>query len=145
MSTNPFKIKGFDQLTRKLKKLPFEVQDDIDEYLNNKAREVEKDAVINASDSIGDGLLKNGITADLSIFLSKKISSNAIYSAYVEFGTGPHVRVPPGLEAFAMQFYVNGQGTTQAHPFFFPAYFKNIRPKKVERDIKRIIERGASR
>lgn len=45
--------------------------------------------------------------------------------AYVEFGTGEYAAksVPPGLEDYAMQFYVNGKGHMPAHPFLFPAFF----------------------
>lgn len=50
------------------------------------------------------------------------VSSNADYSAYVEFGTGTKVSVPPDLQEFAIQF----KGTHRvpgmlAQPFFFPA------------------------
>jgi HK97 gp10 family phage protein len=138
---DPFQIKGIRDLLRKVKKMPEAVGDEVDTYLNAKALEIEADAINRAP--VDDGFLKGNITSNTGTYLDKTISSNANYSAYVEFGTGPHVRVPPGLEAFAMQFYVNGKGTTIAQPFLFPAYFKNIRPKKVERDIKRIIERGA--
>ena len=43
--------------------------------------------------------------------------------AYVEFGTGPLVQVPEGLEAYAMGFYVSGKGHGKARPFLFPAFF----------------------
>lgn len=136
----PFKIAGEKILRKRLRDLSFAVKDKIDDYLSAKALEVERDAIAKAP--VDNGFLKNNIKANTGNFLSKTISSNATYSAYVEFGTGPQVRVPPGLEAFARQFKGERDGNSPAQPFFFPAYFKNVRPKKVERDIKRIIERG---
>lgn len=44
------------------------------------------------------------------------------YSAFVEFGTGPFVQIPPGLEEEARLFYVNGKGHTHAQPYFFSPY-----------------------
>ena len=45
------------------------------------------------------------------------------YGAYVEFGTGPNVMIPEGLEDYAMKFFVNGRGHMPANPFLFPAFF----------------------
>lgn len=59
------------------------------------------------------------------------------YSPYVEFGTGDKVEVPPGLEDYAMQFYVNGEGTMPAQPFMYPALQK-IRKQYIQ-DIKDIV------
>lgn len=139
---SPFKIKGLTELKKKLKNLDDATKQKIDDYLTAKALEIHADATRNAGNVVDNGFLKNGITFNTGTFLSKRVSSNASYSAYVEFGTGPYVNIPPGLEEFARQFYINGKGTTRAQPFLFPAYFKNVRPKKVEKDIKRIIEKG---
>jgi hypothetical protein len=49
------------------------------------------------------------------------------YAPYVEFGTGTKVKIPAGLEDYAMTFYVNGEGRLPASPFLFPAYFKNTK------------------
>lgn len=43
-------------------------------------------------------------------------------SAYLEFGTGAYVQIPPGLEEYAMTFYKNGKGHMKARPFLFPAF-----------------------
>src|ERR1700748_298741 len=53
------------------------------------------------------------------------IFADAGYAAYVEFGTGPLVEVPPGLEDYARTFFITGKGHQPAHPFFFPAIFRN--------------------
>lgn len=42
--------------------------------------------------------------------------------AYIEFGTGVYVDIPPGWEDIAWQFYVNGRGRLLPHPYLYPAY-----------------------
>lgn len=51
-------------------------------------------------------------------------------SAYVEFGTGQNAETflagkPEEQVAEAKKFFVNGEGTLQAHPFFFPAIYQH--------------------
>jgi HK97 gp10 family phage protein len=48
-------------------------------------------------------------------------------AAYQEFGTGPLVSIPTGVDAAEVKalFYVNGKGKTPPHPFFYPAVFRN--------------------
>jgi hypothetical protein len=51
-------------------------------------------------------------------------------SAYVEFGTGQNAEdflagKPDEQVAEAKKFFVNGQGTLKAHPFFFPAIYRH--------------------
>lgn len=59
------------------------------------------------------------------------------YSPYVEFGTGDQVEIPAGLEDYAKQFYVNGQGHMPAQPFLYPAFLRTR--KQFLQDIKHII------
>lgn len=51
---------------------------------------------------------------------------NPPIAAYIEFGTGTEVQVPPGLEKYAMSFFVSGKGHLPARPFLFPAFFAEI-------------------
>lgn len=50
----------------------------------------------------------------------------ASYAPYIEFGSGPLVSIPNGLEAEARQFFINGKGRTHPQPFFFPSINANI-------------------
>lgn len=55
----------------------------------------------------------------------------APYSGYVEFGTGPFAAEYVGglsepWKDEAMKFFVNGQGHSQAHPFFYPSIQQHI-------------------
>lgn len=42
-------------------------------------------------------------------------------AGYLEFGTGIYVDIIPGLEAYAMMWFVNGRGTILPHPYLFPS------------------------
>lgn len=53
------------------------------------------------------------------------VFAGASYAAYEEFGTGPLVKVPQGLDEEAMKFFVNGKGNQNPHPYFFPAVFRH--------------------
>jgi len=51
-------------------------------------------------------------------------------SAYIEFGTGQNAETflagkPDEQVAEAKKFFVNGQGTLSAHPYFFPAIYEH--------------------
>ncbi|MGB1301877.1 MAG: HK97 gp10 family phage protein [Pseudoalteromonas tetraodonis] len=72
-----------------------------------------------------------------------RVKAEADHAPYVEFGTGVHVTIPEGQEAYARQFYVNGEGRTEAQPFLFPAV-EAIRAGFV-RDVNRAADTGTDR
>lgn len=55
-------------------------------------------------------------------------------SAYIEFGTGRFVEIPPGWEKIAWHYYVNGKGYLRPYPYLYPAYYKGRRQYK--KDLK---------
>lgn len=69
------------------------------------------------------GRLRASISvADQKRFEAKVVAKTR-YAAYVEFGTGTLVKVPKGLEDYAMQFKGRGirQVNLRARPFLFPS------------------------
>lgn len=89
------------------------------------------------------GKLKQGIQASQDTARNNdgvhwRVVATEKYSPYVEFGTGDKVEVPPGLQDWAMQFYVNGEGTTPAHAFMFPAF--KVQSKQYIADLKKILD-----
>lgn len=70
----------------------------------------------------------------------------APYSAYVEFGTGQFAKeyvasLPDSWKEEAMKFFVNGEGHTQPHPFFYPAVNQHL-PElipEVEKELAKLI------
>lgn len=90
-----------------------------------------------------DNELRGGIVVDLSAVETEyegRVLATAPHSPYVEFGTGSRVSVPPGLDEYAMRFYVNGQGRMPARPFLFPAA-EGQRARYVE-GLREIVARG---
>ena len=76
------------------------------------------------------GGLRNSISHDYLNYRTT-ITVAANYAAYVEFGTGTFAAtyvpsLPPAIQAYAMTFFKTGKGRLPAHPFLFPAYFKNL-------------------
>jgi HK97 gp10 family phage protein len=79
----------------------------VDDVLNANVLEIDAKAKQLAP---GDrGFLRQNISADTSQFLRKEITVNAIYAAYVEFGTGAYAAqyvstLPEDWQTFASQF-----------------------------------------
>ncbi|SMC45755.1 hypothetical protein [Pedobacter africanus] len=66
---------------------------------------------------ISRSVINNGLTA--------VINQNSLpMGAYIEFGTGGHVKVADEWRDMAWQFYVNGKGRLRAHPYMYPAFVK---------------------
>jgi HK97 gp10 family phage protein len=77
--------------------------------------------------------------------LSYELRADESYAAYVEFGTGPNFKDYPGKSTLwkklAEEFYVDGSGKTNPHPFFYPTVTKNI--QKLKQSIKLILSKNA--
>uniref|UniRef100_UPI003F6D0529 hypothetical protein n=1 Tax=Polaribacter sp. TaxID=1920175 RepID=UPI003F6D0529 len=69
------------------------------------------------------GKLRQGIGKDKIEELNRTIFAREKYSAYMEFGTGGLVNVPPELKELAIKF--KGKGVKQINlkpqPFLYPA------------------------
>lgn len=132
---NPFDIKlqGLKELQRKLKRAPDHIKEEIGAEIDASAFTIAGTAAQLAP--ADTGLLRQGITPSPGgKAMRAEVASNALYSPYVEFGTGGLVNVPVGLEDYAIQF--KGKGIRQvnlpARPFFFPAIEKE-RPELIKR------------
>ena len=132
------KVKGIEELIKKINKLPTDIKNDVKSEIEYTADKIVEDAV-NAV-RVDTGRLKQSIgNYPKNGGLNYIVNVDADYAAYVEFGTGTKVIVPTELKDYAMQF--KGRGEKQvnlpARPFFFPAYFKN-RDKLIE-NLKKIL------
>lgn len=129
----PFRLEleGMDKVLAAIAKADSEIAKSVDLELKAAATEIENQAARNVSriprggDSMFTGRLLNGISSRKSGNLQYEITSNADYSAYIEFGTGAYVSVPSELQNYAAQF--KGRGVKKvnlpARPFFFPAFY----------------------
>jgi len=94
-------VKGLTSLLKKLEKIGDPKEIDI--LTEGNAKELQLDAVQRAPVAVSGGLQK-------SIYLNKikqshyEVVVGADYGAYVEFGTGPQVKVPPAFAQMAQQF-----------------------------------------
>lgn len=115
-------IEGFNQLGLRIKDMPKKLQKEIGGEILASAQEIHH-AQLRAV-RVNTGRLKQGLPEPVLKDLQTELTSSALYSPYVEFGTGKLVSVPKGLEDFAIQF--KGAGIREvnlpARPFFFPPY-----------------------
>ena len=115
---------GIDKLIGELKNYSEKVYTNIDNAMQESARNVQRQAIMDApSDmstlrrSIEVKPIKEGTWSGYEIF------SLLPYAPYVEFGTGTRVTIPTGYEEYAMQF--KGQKEIvgmNAQPYLIPNF-----------------------
>lgn len=117
-----FQARGIQQLLKDIDKYGKRVKKEIDLEIEASARTIERNAKRAAP--VDMGFLRNSISSKKEQELVYEIVVQRYYGAYVEFGTGGLVDVPPGLEQYALQFKGDGirQVNLPARPFLFPAY-----------------------
>lgn len=133
------KLEGFDQFAKKLQNKPKEIQKLVGVHVQNAslkwAREAKRAAPVDK------GILRGGINAQKLTELSAEVTSNALYSPYVEWGTGTKVKVPQELQAYAIQFKgVRKVIGRYPKPFFF--IHKNTIRKELETNIRKVLGEG---
>lgn len=142
------KITGLREFRSKLANIRGNIAEGIDAELEAAAENIELNAKMNVTDSVKlaggksldvAGQLRNSFYLESSPLRKevgvRNITINGRFiplGAYQEFGTGVYIDIPPGLEDYAMTFYVNGRGRILPSPFLFPA---------VERERVEIIKR----
>lgn len=128
MSTFNINVKGATELYARLGAAAAKLQKVIDQELKDGAEAIAAEAKQRAP---GDqGILRNEISASRISALRYSVSSNAIYSAYVEFGTRSLVQVPAGLEEYAAQFKGGGFSSLSAKEAIFNWCKRKGIPKK---------------
>jgi HK97 gp10 family phage protein len=94
---------------------------------------------------VKSGLLRNNITWAEIGKMSYELRADTDYAAYVEFGTGPNFKDYPGKSSLwkklAADFFVDGSGKINPHPYFYPTVTKNI--VKLQNNIKNILSKNA--
>ena len=137
------KLKGAEKYEKILKSMGSKGKKDFANITKVYAQEIETEAKLNLSkkkitDKSG---LVNSISSKPIASILWKVVAAMPYAAFVEFGTGRKVKVPKGLENYAMQF--KGKGVREvnlpARPFLFPAVEKA--KKLYINDLKTAIKR----
>jgi len=132
-------LKGLQGVINELKKEGGRIAQDVDDELSAGMVLMERSAKRLAP--VDAGRLRSSITASRVEFLAWELVAQVDYAAYVEFGTGALVDIPPGLAGYAAQF--KGKGIRKvnlpARPYFFPSVFAyNI---EIAKGIKDILKR----
>lgn len=117
-------IKNLEEALRPLRHLQARAREAANRAELTVAERIAESARIAAPGSLG-GKISVSQTGQETI-----IDAGDELSAYVEFGTGQNAEVflagkPEEQVAEAKKFFVNGEGTLQAHPFFFPAIYRH--------------------
>ena len=123
------RLDGIKGLEQKLKNLSKEMSDGIQKDMQEIAVEINGEqkslAPVNKQIGLG-GTLRSRIAFDFPTKLTTVFTAATDYAAYVEFGTGGLVNVPPSLEKEAIQYKGRGirQVNMNAQPYFFQPIFK---------------------
>ncbi len=142
MSKGSFKIstQGFKSLEKRLEGMSKDVVQQVSDVIDEHIFEINKEQV--AATVVDTGNLKRENRFEVSQPTYKELFNNANYAAYVEFGTGRSVSVPPELNAYARQFKgwsLGRQINLPARPFFFAPFFK--RRTAMLRDVLKVLQK----
>lgn len=129
---------GFKSLEKRLEKMSKEAVDEVSKVVDENVFAINKDQ--KALTRVDTGFLKRSNGFQVTDKKYKEIYNTADYAAYIEFGTGRGVNVPPELTEYASQFKGSRPGgNIPASPFFFAPFFK--RRQKILRDIVKVLQK----
>jgi hypothetical protein len=105
MAALKFDIKGFDKLQAKIAALPKDLQEEVVGEIQAWGYEVnaEQLGLISQQKIQDQGALQQNTKAN-KLPDGVDLVSNVYYAPYIEFGTGPKVKVPAELNNYASQF-----------------------------------------
>jgi len=115
-------VKGLQSLLKKLEKIG-DVKE-IDAIAEGISMEIQLDAVQRAPVDLGK--LRQSIYQRKIGELKYEVVVGVEYGPYVEFGTGPQVKVPPEFAVMALKFKGNVTLKTgmRPQPYLYPAFVK---------------------
>ena len=133
-------IKGLQQALKDLQSLQDRTRKAMRRGELKVAKVIVEDAKAAAPFDMGN--IEAGIYVEQDEISTTIIGGDKI-AAYQEFGTGPLVSIPAGVDAEEVHrlFFVNGKGTTPPQPFFYPSIFRHqvdIIPA-VEEELRKIL------
>lgn len=131
-----FEATGLKELLSGLDKVADNVVKELDNEIDASGKTIAAAAKRAVPKDTGD--LANAISSERKAPLDYEIIAQKFFAAFVEFGTGTEVDVPPGLEDYAMQFYRGPGVNLPARPYLFPAY-EEERKKLIDRLKKNLL------
>jgi HK97 gp10 family phage protein len=134
-------VLGLDNLLKRMEAVSTETREKVYAEVEGAAYNIVENAARRVPKDMGQ--LSNAITVHPIDEKTFEVVAQKFYAPYVEFGTGAKAAnylasQDEELKAYAMQFYVNGQGRMTPRPFFFPAFEQE--KKKMIENIKAIIQ-----
>jgi HK97 gp10 family phage protein len=137
------KVDGLDKLLKRLEAKSATIKEDADAIIEAGTRDIANAAMRDVPKDFGAGGGLLGAIEPMKVAdLTHTVTVQKFYAPYVEFGTGANAAnylasQDEDLRAYAMHFYVNGQGRMPARPFLFPNVYR-IWPQIIE-DLKVLI------
>ena len=131
-------IKGLTKVLKDLEKFGDEAKKEVDTITKITSMDIVADAKAFAPKNYGK--LAQSIIYTKVEDSDYKVVVNASYGAYVEFGTGKSVQVPPELKEIAIQFKGKGvkEVNIQPQPYLYPAFVKGR--TQYLKDLKKLLK-----
>lgn len=124
-----FTVMGLDEAIKKVHKYGAELRAEVDEEMASAAKMWERLAKESASNNGDTGFLMGKISSFGEKEMEWSVTSQAAYSAFVEWGTGQLVSVPAEYQEYASQF--KGQSTGGGFDQFFLAILDWVNRKGI--------------
>jgi len=138
-------IKGLDKLQDKISKLPKDLQEKVVDEIQAWGNEVnaEQIGLISQQKIQDNGALQQNTKARPEPN-GVELVSNVYYAPYIEFGTGPKVKVPAELNDYASQFKGKKRGDFKTFVKALEAWLRRKKgnPKFAYKAALNIIARG---
>lgn len=136
--SNEVRLSGVSQVIANIGKIETQILNEAGVIIQGVVLEVAYEAKRSAPVDLG-GLVQS-ISAEFNKWkIEGKVSANAPYAPYVEFGTGGLVEIPQGFEELAAKF--KGKGIKRvnlpARPFLIPAAQKGA--KELQEKLSKLI------
>jgi hypothetical protein len=146
-----FKSEGLDKALKRLQERAETLESDVDGAIEGAIKDIETKAKARVTSFShvgvdgGTGLQTTWVKPYQIVTENSKgwaLENKNKVAPYLEFGTGTYVFqgeywVTDELARYAMDFYVNGKGRLQPHPFLYNSAFEQL-PKLVE-DLKNLL------
>lgn len=116
-------LSGLNSVLKNLDKASEDIQNGVEDAISSNMDLMRNKAIRDVP--VDTGALKNSITINPINKFTYELVAQKEYAPFVEFGTKSSVKVPKGLEKYALQFKKgNSKGMgIRPKPFFFPAIF----------------------
>ena len=148
---NYLKVNGVQTVTNAIKVKGKAIEEGVKMNIEKYGRLIQAQAQQNVpkiASTFEGGILIDGTPtqAGLSFIIEARSMGNTDVAAWYEFGTGKNYlqmasSYTPEMKRIAQSYYRNGKGTIKAHPYLFPAYYRNRKEflKAIKALVKKVV------